>query len=60
MFFAAEETVGRPKRFAARNVDPAMRARNHWLDRGRRGALLALAYEISQHEVSDDYRDDEK
>ena len=60
MFFAAEETTGGPERFAARNVDPAMRARNHRLDRGRRGALPALACETSQHEVNDDYCDDEK
>jgi len=60
VFFAAEETAGGPKRFAARNVDPAMRARNHRLDRGRRGALPALARETSQHEVNDDYCDDEK
>jgi len=37
-----------------------MRARNHRLDRGRRGRLSALAGKTGQHEVSDDYCDDEK
>ena len=60
MLFAAEEAAGGPKRFAARNVDSAMRARNHGLDRGRRRTLLALARKTGQHEVSDDYCDDEK
>ena len=60
MFFAAEEAAGGPKRFAARNVDPAMRARNHRLDRGRRRALPALARKTGQHEVHDGYCDDEK
>ena len=60
MFFAAEETAGGLKRFAARNVDPAMRASNHRLGRGGRGALPALACKTGQHEVNDDYCDEEK
>ena len=60
MFFAAEETTGGPERFAARNVDPATRASNHRLDRGRRGALPTLACKTGQHEVHDDYCDEEK
>jgi hypothetical protein len=60
VFFAAEETTGGLERFAARNVDPAMSASNHRLDRGRRGPLPALACKTRQHEVNDDYCDDEK
>ena len=60
MLFAAEETAGGLERFAARDVDPAMRASNHRLDRGRRGAMPALACKTGQHEVNDDYCDDEK
>ena len=60
MLFAAEETAGGLERFAARNVDPAMRARNHRLGRGPRGSLPALACETGQHEVDDDYCDEEK
>ena len=60
MLFAAEEAAGGSKRFAARDVDPAMRARNHRLDRGRRRTLPALACKTGQHEVNDDYCDDEK
>src|SRR2546421_3748056 len=37
-----------------------MRARNHRLDRGWRRTLPALAGKAGQHEVSDDYCDDEK
>ena len=60
MLFAAEETAGGLERFAARNVDPAMRASDHRLGRGRRGALPALACKAGQHEVNDDYCDEEK
>jgi hypothetical protein len=60
VLFAAEETAGGLERFAARNVDPAMSASNHRLDRGRCGALSALACKTGQHEVHDDYCDEEK
>jgi hypothetical protein len=60
VLFAAEETAGGLERFAARNVDPAMGARNHRLGRGRRGSLPALACKTGQHEVDDDYCDEEK
>ena len=60
MLFAAEEAAGGSKGLAARDIDPAMRARNHRLGRGRCGALPALAGKTGQHEVNDDYCDDEK
>jgi hypothetical protein len=60
VFFAAEETAGGLERFAAWNVDPAMRASNHRLHRGWRRVLPALASKTGQHEVNDDYCDDEK
>jgi len=60
VLFAAEEAAGGSNCFAARDIDPAMRARNHRLDRGRRGTLPALADKTGHHEVNDDDRDEEK
>jgi hypothetical protein len=60
MLFAAEETALGFQRFASRHVDPAMRAGDHGLDRGRRGRSAALAYKAAHEEVEDGYRDEEK
>lgn len=60
MFFAAKETAGALQRFAAGNVNPALRTGNHRFAQGRGGGPAALACEAAQEEVDDGYGDDEK
>ena len=60
MLFAAEKAAGSCERFAAREIDSAMRAGDHRLNRGLRRAFAALPGNTGQQEVHDDCRDDEK